>query len=84
MELKLGKPLNNGAILIALFGDKDWETNPGYKHALALNEKNEYVTWLVDTQGDASEGHYFTTFFSAVDDFRERTKNQVQIVTRRF
>ena len=78
-KFKVGKCLANGAFLIALFGDREWESSAESRYCLVLSEKGEYVTWLVDVDGNTLNGHYFQSFFSAVDDFKERTKNQVQI-----
>ena len=86
-KFNLGEKLNNGSILVAICGDKDWETNPTYRTVLAINStlaKAEYVTWTMDPEGNTDMGHYFQTFMNAVEDFKERTKNQVQIYTKLF
>ena len=84
-KFRLGEKLNNGSVLVAICGDKDWETNPSTRTILAINTtRDEYVTWSMDPEGNTNMGHYFQSFTSAVDDFRERTKNQVQIVTQPF
>jgi hypothetical protein len=83
-KFRLGKKLNNGSILIAICGDKDWETSDGYRTVLAINNIKgpaEYVTWSMDAEGNTQAGRYFQSFPSAVRDFKERTKNQVQIAT---
>ena len=84
-KFSLGEKINNGSILVAICGDKDWETNPGSRTVLAINPHNqEYVTYAMNSEGDTVSGHYFQMFTSAVEDFKERTKNQIQIATTLF
>ena len=65
----VGSTLGNGATVIA------WGTHNKDLYVLTFWCKEyvtEYVTWLLDEQGNTILGHYFKDIFSAVKDFKER------------
>ena len=65
----VGSTLGNGATVIA------WGTHNKDLYVLTFWCKEyvtEYVTWLLDEQGDTILGHYFKDIFSAANDFKER------------
>lgn len=53
--------LPNGAHVIDQHGD-----------IVLCRFRNEFVTWMVASDGEAYWGHYFPDFDSAVDDYRKR------------
>jgi hypothetical protein len=65
-RLAVGTPLKNGSTLLA------WKDVCGYVVVLALNEKNEYVTWDLDADGNTTSGHYFGDLLNAVEDYKTR------------
>ena len=82
-KLVIGNTLDNGAIIISVFGEKDWEKNCGFRYVLAINKHqiaNEYASWLVDAQGNTTLGHYWSEFIGAVEDFKERIKDCTEVL----
>jgi hypothetical protein len=74
---KIGETLKNGATLIAR---SDGDAS-GWSYILAhrakpgvLPEYEEYITWLMNPEGNTEAGHYFFDFFQACDDLKERIK----------
>ena len=66
----VGDQLNNGAVVLAVFSDRDGHL------VLAKRRDNfqPWVTWRVDYQGEACWGRYFDTlkFHLACKDFQQR------------
>jgi len=65
--LEVGSRLRNGSTLLA------WKEELDNVVVLALNEKNEFVTWKLGGDGNTYSGNYFTSLLFAVDDFRKRS-----------
>jgi len=71
MPLEIGEKIpRSSAILIAKkeigkMGDRAWGI-------LAIVQNSQYVTWVMDLEGNCFWGHYNTEFRSAVKDFAER------------
>lgn len=51
---KLGEKLNNGSVVVAAARNPVMEAD----YVIAINSKQEYVTWAVDDQGNAVSGNY--------------------------
>jgi hypothetical protein len=66
-ELRVGARLKNDATLLA------WKEERDELVVLALNEKNEFVTWKLGADGNTYSGRYFTTLLYAIDDFKKRS-----------
>ena len=67
-ELRVGAQLNNGSTLLA------WKEERDTVVVLALNPtKGEYVTWLMNENGDCVAGNYHQSLLYAVDDYKARS-----------
>jgi len=72
MECKFGPgtKLPNGAIVI-----HTCQPNKSHPEAVVLAEYGyDYVTWVIDHDGNAFWGHYFNNFFEAVADLKKRVE----------
>jgi hypothetical protein len=70
----IGEKLKNGATLIARFDADNDHSGWSYVLAFRYMENEEYITWLMNKEGDTEAGHYFSDFFLACDDLKERLK----------
>lgn len=72
VPVRRGGELKNGAVVI----DAKRIGPAGTFYVLALwgkgHAKMEYVTWEVDREGNASQGHYFPDLVAAVQDLASR------------
>jgi hypothetical protein len=74
VEMKPGRTLGNGALV--LHHNTDAQVVLAYS-ACARGNNGDYVTWLIDDDGNTVSGRYFLeeagdAFRKAVDDFRDR------------
>lgn len=67
---KVGDTLRNGAMVIAI---QKRARHDDSRVVLAYREGNdEYVTWVMDADGNTFWGHYFFDIAKAAADFAER------------
>jgi hypothetical protein len=69
-EARVGAKLNNGATILAVLDKGD-----GKRLLLSDSSKKdrpEYVTWLVDDEGDCSLGNTFSELGAAAQDLVDR------------
>lgn len=59
------RQLKNGAYVLESKATVDGEI-------VLAKWKNEYVTWMIDKEGDAHWGHYISDLPSACEDFSNR------------
>jgi len=65
--MHVGQILKNGAMLLA------WKEERDSVVILALNEKHEFVIWLLDPNGEPCAGSYHNDLLTAVENFKLRS-----------
>jgi len=64
--MKVGDRLSNGSMVLA------WKEERDSQVVLALNQKNEYVVWVLDPNGAPFAGQYYQYLLEAVDAYKSR------------
>jgi hypothetical protein len=81
--VQVGKRLDNGAILIALFGPSDYDVNkPAWRYAIGYDDSGwhpRYMVCDVDVEGNIRYTNNYYDFFAAVECLKERAENCVQL-----
>lgn len=71
--VKVGKPLPNGAVVVAAEPNGEYVVVLAVRPPRAPGRYDQYVTWKVDPDsGDAYWGDYFVSFDEAVANFKAR------------
>lgn len=77
-DLKLGDIIDNGScgkrLNITLIAKRPyhWEEKEYHIVLCLFPQKQEYITWWMDPEGETTAGHYFLSFNNAVKDYKER------------